>query len=321
MNNGLRVLFLPPGPTQMKPWFNVVVNAVDSHHHLQVFDNKRELKAQFEHVEAVIDFGGKLGTREMADVAAGTVRLWQILGPGFDHFDLSYWKSKRIPVANCPGYLSAPPLGDCALMFLLMLARQWCQSQNELREGRLYNPVCLELEGLRLGLIGFGASAREFALKVRPFQMRVSAIDVRTISREEQEECALEYVGTPADMDRIIAESDCLSLHLHLNSETHHTMDARRIGLMKSTAFLINVARGALVDETALLAALRENRIGGAGLDVFASEPLAADSPFLKLPNVVATPHIAGITDGTSRRRAQFAAANIDRVAKGLDPL
>jgi phosphoglycerate dehydrogenase-like enzyme len=321
VDNGLRVLFLPPGPTQMKPWFNDVVNSVDSHHHLQIFDNKRELKAQFEHVEAVIDFGGKLGTREMADVAAGTVRLWQILGTGFDHFDLSYWKSKRIPVANCPGYLSAPPLGDCALMFLLMLARQWHQSQSELCEGRLYNPVCLELEGLRLGLIGFGASARELALKVRPFQMRVSAIDVRGISREEQKECALEYVGTPADMDRIVAESDCLSLHLHLNSETHHTMDARRIGLMKSTAFLINVARGALVDEAALLAALRENRIGGAGLDVFASEPLAADSPFLKLPNVVATPHIAGITDGTSRRRAQFAAANIDRVAQGLDPL
>jgi phosphoglycerate dehydrogenase-like enzyme len=305
----------------MKPWFNHVVNSIDPRHHLQIFDSARDLKTQFEDVEAVIDFGGKLGTREMADIAAGRVRLWQILGTGFDHFDVSYWKSKRIPVANCPGYLSAPPLGDCALMFLLMLSRRWHESQVELREGRLYNPVCMELEGLRLGLIGFGASAREFALKVRPFRMRVSAIDIREVSLEEQEECGLEFVGTPADMDRIVAESDYISIHLHLNCESRYTMDARRIGLMKSSAFLINVARGALVDESALITALREGRIAGAGLDVFTQEPISPDSPLLKLPNVVATPHIAGITDGTSRRRAEFAAANIDRVANGLEPL
>src|SRR5208282_3013355 len=108
MSDGVRVLFLPPGPSQMKPWFNHVVNSIDPRHHLRVFDSARDLKTQLEDVEAVIDFGGKLGTREMADIAAGRVRLWQILGTGFDHFDLSYWKSKRIPVANCPGYLSAP---------------------------------------------------------------------------------------------------------------------------------------------------------------------------------------------------------------------
>jgi len=172
MSKGLRVLFLPPGPLQIKPWFNDVVSSVSSRHSLLVFDCKRDLKTQFHEVDAVIDFGGKLGTREMADVAAGRVRLWQILGTGFDHFDLSYFKSKRIPVSNCPGYLSAPPLGDCALMFLLMLARRWHESQAELREGNLYNPVCQELKGLRLGLIGFGASAREFASNCCQFSQR-----------------------------------------------------------------------------------------------------------------------------------------------------
>jgi D-3-phosphoglycerate dehydrogenase len=321
MNQKLRVLFLPPGPSQMKPWFNDVVQSVNSHHALQIFDDGRDVTSQFTGVDAVIDFGGKLGTREMADAAAGQVRLWQILGTGFDHFDMPYWKQKQIPVANCPGYLSAPPLGDCALMFLLMLARRWHESQEKLREGSLYNPVSLELKGLRLGLIGFGASAREFALKVRPFEMQISAIDIRDITQEEKEQFGLEFTGKPADMDKVIAESDCVSVHLHLNRETLHTIDARRIGLMKPTAFLINVARGALVDETALLEALQKNRIAGAGLDVFGSEPLEQDSPFLRLQNVVATPHTAGITDGTSRRRAQFAAANIDRVAQGLEPL
>jgi phosphoglycerate dehydrogenase-like enzyme len=305
----------------MIPWFNDVVSSVGARHTLLIFDQKQGVETQFSNVDAVIDFGGKLGTRQMADAASGRVRLWQILGTGFDHFDLPYWKSKRIPVANCPGYLSAPPLGDCALMFLLMLARGWHESQAKLREGVLYNPVGFELEGRRLGLIGFGASAREFAKKVRPFQMRVSAIDIRDISPAEVAEFGLEFAGKTEHIDKVIADSDCVSLHLHLNRETHHTLDARRIALMKPGAIVINVARGALVDEAALLRALQEGRIGGAGLDVFSSEPLGTDCPFLSLPNVVATPHIAGITNGTSRRRAEFAATNIDRVANGLELL
>jgi phosphoglycerate dehydrogenase-like enzyme len=318
----LRVLFLPPGEDQVVPWFADVVQAVESFHHtIQVFDQQSGIKEQFEDTDAVIDFGGKLGTHEMADAAAGRVRLWQILGTGFDHFDISYWKKKRIPVANCPGFLSAPPLGDCALMFLLMLARRWHETQQNVQERVLYNPVCQELEGLRLGLIGFGASAREFAKKVQPFKMRVSAIDVLDISPEDREEFALEFVGKPADIDRVVAESDCISLHLHLNRETHHVMDARRIAMMKPNAWLINVARGALVDEKALCDALTAGRIGGAGLDVFESEPVDPNHALLKLPNVVATPHVAGITNGTSRRRAHFAAANIDRLARGLEPL
>ena len=321
MSQRLRVLFLPPGQDQMVPWFNDLVEAVNCHHTLVIFDHQRGVKQQFQDIDAVIDFGGKLGTREMADAAAGRVRLWQILGTGFDHFDLSYWKGKRIPVANCPGYLSSPALADCALMFLLMLSRRWHESQANLRDGILYNPVCLELEGFRLGLIGFGASAREFARKVKSFKMRVSAIDVRDISPAEVADVGVEYAGKPADMDKVIAESDCVSLHLHLNGDTRHIMDARRIGLMKPTAYLINVARGPLVDESALIAALQEGRIAGAGLDVFSSEPVDAHNPLLAMPNVVATPHIAGITNGTSRRRAQFAAANIDRLGHGLEPL
>jgi D-3-phosphoglycerate dehydrogenase len=317
----LQVLFLPPGPSQIKPWFNDVVASLQGRHALKIFDQKRDVLDQFDGVEAVIDFGGKLGTPAMADVASGRVRLWQILGTGFDHFDIPYWKSRGIPVANCPGYLSAPPLGDCALMFLLMLARRWHASQALMQGGTLYNPVCLELEGLRLALIGFGSSAQQFALRVRPFGMKVSAIDVRPISSLEMNEFGLDFAGTPSDMDSLIAESDCVSLHLHLDRETYHILDARRLALMKPTAFLINVARGALVDETALLAALKEGRIAGAAMDVFSSEPISPDSPLLQLPNVVATPHIAGVSTGTSRRRAQFAAANIDRIAAGLEPL
>ncbi|MDE0298985.1 MAG: hypothetical protein OXN17_10160 [Candidatus Poribacteria bacterium] len=119
----------------------------------------------------------------------------------------------------------------------------------------------------------------------------------------------------------MLAESDVVSLHLHLNDKTRHTIDARRLRLMKPTAFFINVARGALVDESALEAALVEGWIGGAGLDAFGREPPDVTSPIFSLPNVIATPHTSGTTDGTSRRRAQASAENVDRIAAGLEPL
>jgi phosphoglycerate dehydrogenase-like enzyme len=207
------------------------------------------------------------------------------------------------------------------MMFMIMLAHRWCESQDNLRQGTLYAPLGSELVNKRLGLVGFGASARELARRAKAFAMRISAVDIRDISEEEQREFGLEFVGTPRDLDRVIQQSDYLSLHLHLNDETRHIIDARRLAMMKPTAHLINVARGALVDEQALYSALAEGRLAGAGLDVFSTEPIDPDHPLLKLPNVVATPHIAGATDGTSNRRAAFTAKNIDRIADGLEPL
>ena len=125
----------------------------------------------------------------------------------------------------------------------------------------------------------------------------------------------------PADTERVIAASDYLSLHLHLNDETHHLIGADQFARMKTTASLINVSRGALVDEDALYTALLEGVIGGAGVDVYSQEPPDATHPVFQLPQVVSTNHIAGCTDGTSRKRAACAAENVDRIAAGLEPL
>ena len=257
----------------------------------------------------------------MADAAAGVVRLWQILGTGFDHFDLDYWRSKNLPVANCPGIFSAVALAECAMMFILMLARQYPVTQTNLEEGELYRPVGMELDGLSLGIVGFGASGIELARRAAPFGLKMSAIDIRDVGADEVDEFGLEFVGKPEDLDSVIATCDFLSLHLHLNDETRHIIGTRRLGLMKSTAFLINVARGALVDEAALVEALTEGVIAGAGLDVFGQEPPDLNSVIFSLPNVIATPHISGGTDGTSRKRAGAAAENVDRIAAGLEPL
>ena len=323
MPKKLTVLFLPHplGPSMFKPWGEDVVAAIGDSHNLRILDYSQPLAPQFEGVEVVIDQGGSAGTREMADIAAGKVRLWQILGTGIDHFDMDYCRATKIPVANCPGTFSAVALGECAMMFILLLARQYPITQANLKAGQMYMPMGLELEGLKLGIVGFGASGMELARRALPFGMRIFAIDIRDVGADEVRQFGVEFVGKPGDLENVLAESDIVSLHLHLNDETRHTINARRLRLMKPRAFLINVARGALVDEAALEAALVEGQIAGAGLDAFSQEPPDTTSQIFSLPNVIATPHISGTTDGTSRKRAQAAAENVDRVAAGLEPL
>ena len=147
------------------------------------------------------------------------------------------------------------------------------------------------MEGRTLGIIGFGVSGQELARRAKAFRMRIMGIDVRPIEQEILDEIQLDFLGGADDTDRVIAESDFLSVHLHLTQKTRHIIDARRIGLMKPTAYLINVARGGLVDESALYEALMEGRIGGAGLDAFAQEPPEHSLPVYQLLDVCVTPH------------------------------
>jgi phosphoglycerate dehydrogenase-like enzyme len=314
----IKVLYVPDRQGT-EPWKSDVLKAVGPRHELTVFDYDRPLAEQFRDAEVVIDLGGH-AVPEMAD-AAKSVKLWQILGTGFDHFELPYWQQKKIPVANCPGTCSGGALGEAAMLLMLLLARRWRETQEDLRTRTLYRLFGSELEGRHLVLVGFGASAQELARRAAAFSMKISAIDIREISLEEQKKFGLEFAGKPDRLDQLLAQADFLSLHLHLNKKTQRLIDQRRLGLMKPSAFLINVARGGLVDEGALHEALASGRLAGAGLDVFTKEPPHQDDPLLQLPNVIAMPHVAGCTDGTSRRRAEVAAMNCDRIANGQDPL
>lgn len=321
MPKRMTVLFLPhPSPKLHVPWDADVENAIGDRHEFRVLDQSKPILPQFKNIDVVIDMGGAVGTREMVDAATST-RLWQILGTGTDHFDLDYWRSKNMPVANCPGPFSAVALADCAMMMILMLARQYPVARANMEKGELYGPLGMELEGLNLGIVGFGASGIELARRAKGFGMKISAIDIRDIGPAEVSAFNLDFVGKPDVLDELLTRVDVLSVHLHLTPETHHFIDARRLALMKPSAFLINVARGALVDEAALTEALSAGRIGGAGLDVFSQEPPDLSSPLFKMSNLIATPHFAGQTDGTSRKRARCAADNVDRIAAGLEPL
>jgi D-3-phosphoglycerate dehydrogenase len=317
----MNILFLPsPQRAASQVWEEEIVASLGDLQVMRIYDYARPFAAQFKDIDAVIDWGGSVVTHEILD-AAKSVRLWQSLMTGLDNFDLDYCREKWIPVANCPGSSSAGALAECAMMLILMLARKYPAAQQNLRKGVLYEPMGKELAGLELGLVGFGASAKELARRATSFGLRVSAIDVRDVSAVEAEAFGLGFIGKLDALDRIVATSDILSLHIPLDKETHHIVNARRLSLMKPGAILINVARGPLVDEGALENVLAEGRLAGAGLDVFAQEPPDLRSSLFSLPNVITTPHIAGATDGTLRRRVRMAVENLNRIAAGLEPL
>lgn len=315
----IKVLWLPE--KHLDPmWQEHMLATVGQAHDLAIFDGGQALAAQFKGVEVVLDSGGSVGTHAMMD-AAVDCRLWQIVGTGLDHVDLGYIQSKGMMATHCPGTSSGVALAECALMMILMLARRFHEADATFQARGFGQPMGRTLTSATLGIIGFGASGQELARRAKPFGMRIMGIDVRPIEPEIVSEIRPDFLGTPDDMERVIVESDFLSLHLHLNDQTRHILDARRLRLMKPSACLINVARGALADEAALYAALMQGRLGGAGLDVFSDEPPDPSRPVYQLPNVVVLPHVAGLTDGTIRNRVAMAAENVNRIAQGLAPL
>ena len=167
------------------------------------------------------------------------------------------------------------------------------------------------LWGRTLGIIGMGRIGREVARRARPFGARLVYCSRRRLDPDLERSLEVAH----RSLDDLIAESDVITIHTPLTPETANLINAERIARMKPDAIVINVSRGAIVDEAALARALIEKRIGGAGLDVFAREPLDAANPLLHAPNVILTPHIAG---ATSESQAQIVEVTIDNVVRAL---
>ena len=317
----MKVLYIPIRGG-LQPWYDDFVAAVGGRYEVGLFDYEGPVAEQFDGVGVVVARGSKTGTREMFDAAerAG-VRLWQITGAGLDGADIPYMLHRGLTVAHTPGQFSGIALAEHAMFFMLWFAKKYPECVARMRSETFYGPATEELHSATLGVIGLGASGRELALRASVFGMRVVAIDVVDVPSDLLRELGVSYFGKPTDLERVLSESDYVSLHVPLTSDTRHLIGRRELERMKRTAVLVNVARGELVDEPALIEALRSGQILGAGLDVFATEPLPADHPLLQMDNVLATPHNGGGSRGTSRRRGSAAAENLDRVARGLPPL
>jgi glyoxylate reductase len=249
-----------------------------------------------------------LTDRVDAELLARAPRLRAIssCSVGLDHVDLAAASARRIPVGHTPGVLT-DTTAELAIALLFAAARRVVEGDRYVRAGqwREWSPELLlgrDLAGATLGVIGLGAIGRAVALRARALGMRVVGWN-RTPRPVE----GVELVALP----ELLARADFVSVHVALTPDTRGLLDAAALARMRSGAVLVNVARGGIVDETALAAALASGRLAAAALDVFAREPLPAESPLLAAPNLVLTPHIGSASVRTRTRMADLAVANL----------
>jgi glyoxylate reductase len=259
-----------------------------------------------------------LTDRVNAQLIDGAARLRVIsnVAVGYDNVDVAAAARRGIPVGNTPGVLTETT-ADLAFALILASARRIAEADRFVREGRwrTWDPNLLlghDVHGATLGIVGFGKIGRAVARRARGFDMRV----LYTSRGAVDDAGGAERVDLP-DLLRI---SDFVSLHVPLTPETHHMIDGTALRSMKRTAILINTARGAVVDQPALVRALEQGWIAGAGLDVAEVEPVLPGDPLLRAPNVTLLPHIGSASHATREHMASMA---VDNCLAGLrgDPL
>jgi glyoxylate reductase len=232
---------------------------------------------------------------------------------GFDHIDVKYAKSKGVKVGYTPEVLTETT-ADLIFALMLAVARRIVEGDRLIREGKWNIPwqpdflLGYDVYGKTLGIIGMGRIGKAVLRRARGFNMRVIYN-----SRTKKEDVDAEFVT----LDYLLSDSDFVVITVDLNESTYHLIDEEKLKKMKRTAFLINASRGEVVDEKALIKALKEGWIAGAALDVFEEEPLPKNSPLLNFNNVVLTPHIGSATFETRYKMAEIAIENLIRGLEG----
>jgi glyoxylate reductase len=233
--------------------------------------------------------------------SAPRLRIVSTMAVGYDNIDVAACTRRGVLVTNTPGVLTETT-ADLAFALMLGWSRRLVEGERMVREGRWgeWHPSAFlgrDVHGATLGIVGLGAIGQAVARRARGFGMRVLYT-----SRQRKPDAERELGVEWRTLSALLAESDFVSLHVALTPETRGLIGARELALMKPDAVLVNTARGAVVDQAALVQALSEGRIGGAALDVFEQEPLAPDDPLLKLSNVLVAPHVGSATVETRTR-------------------
>jgi len=252
-----------------------------------------------------------------ADVFQGLPRLRGVVkwGAGVENIDIPAATEAGVIVANSPGNSIA--VAEATMLLILAVSKNFAIMVQAAKEG---TPLAFdirghEVHGKTLGIIGFGRIGQHLARIAQGFSMTVLAHDPY-VPLERFSAAGVRR----ADLDTLLRESDYVSLNCALTSETYHLIGKRELSLMKRPAYLVNTARGALVDEQALYEALKEGRIAGAGLDVFQVEPLEPTNPLLSLPNVIATPHALARTWESTGRTTQMIQEAVIAILRGQLP-
>ncbi|MCA6214449.1 MAG: D-3-phosphoglycerate dehydrogenase / 2-oxoglutarate reductase [Thermococcaceae archaeon] len=276
------------------------------------YPDQDKLKELVKDVSAIIVRSKPKVTKEIID-AAPNLKVIARAGVGLDNVDVEYAKSKGIEVVNAPA-ASSRSVAELAIALMFAVARKVAFADRKMREGVWAKKQCMgfELEGKTLGVIGFGRIGYTVAKIASAIGMKILLYDTA-----KEEERAKEVGGKFVELEELLRNSDIVTIHVPLLESTYHLINEERLKLMKPTAILINTARGAVVDTNALVKALQEGWIAGAGLDVFEEEPLPENHPLTKLDNVVLTPHIGASTVEAQERAGIEVAEKVVKILKG----
>ncbi|MBB3446796.1 NAD(P)-dependent oxidoreductase [Rhizobium sp. BK379] len=279
-------------------------------HEILLWDG--ELATMPSKIDILIPRAQRIGAVEMD---RGNVKFIQQFGVGLDGVDLAAARCRGIPVANVPGTGgNADSVAEHAILLLLMLLRQCNKVRENIRDGILGAPIGTALAGRSVCLYGLGAVAKSLAKRLKAFDVRLLGL-TRAPSAGKASEYHLDRCYSAENAEACLSQSDILIVCVKHTSETTGLVQEQHLRWLRPGAVLINIARAGLIDRKGLEACIADGQLGGVGLDVFWTEPADALDPLLAHPNVIMTPHVAGITDRSLADIARAVAENIERFA------
>jgi phosphoglycerate dehydrogenase-like enzyme len=279
-----------------------------------------EFIAALADAECLVGFGD--GTMDDAFYkSAPKLKLVQLLSAGYDRCDIEAARRAGVPICNNGG-ANSTAVSEHALLLMLAVSRRIVWQHTNVAAGRwrgnnVDDVKLYELRGRKLGIVGLGTIGKKTARLAKAFGMDVQYYDTKRLTEEEADTLGVRF----ALFEEVLRSSDIVSLHVPLGPETRHMMGAEQFRMMKPSAYLVNTCRGPVVDEVAMIEALSNGTIAGAGLDVFDQEPPPPNNPLFGLPNVILTAHLAGPTYDNQFTRFRNAFDNCQRVLRGEKPL
>jgi phosphoglycerate dehydrogenase-like enzyme len=274
-----------------------------------------QVPAALGEADYLMGFIGRLSDETLA--GAKRLKLVQLMSVGYDTFNLQGARARRVPVA-VNGGANAIAVAEHAIMLMLTTLKHLTElnqvvHSGQWRSGHSGALKLFELWHSTVGIVGMGRIGQQVAQRLQGWHANLVYHDPYRLPPERERALDVTYL----ELDDLLRQSDVVTVHVPLSERTHHLVNARSLALMKPEAVVVNTSRGELVDEVALAAALREGRLGGAGLDVFAQEPPEPGNPLFELPTAILTPHVAGPTWQSWPRRFENCFANIARVQRG----
>lgn len=300
--------------TRMRELFDAELNLKD-----QPMD-RPALQAAVQRAEVLVPTITDVIDADLINGAGEQLKMIANFGAGVDHIDVEATVARGIIVTNTPGVLTEDT-ADLAMSLILAVSRRIVEGAQVVAEGRFegWTPTWMcgrKLWGKRLGIVGMGRIGQAVAVRARAFGLTVHYHNRHRLPEQVEQELAATW---HEDLDEMLAGSDFISIHTPHTDQTERLIDARRLALLKPQAYLINTSRGSAIDETAMIDALEQGRLAGAGLDVFAHEP-AIDPRLLALPNVVLLPHMGSATFEARAATGERVIRNIQHWADGHRP-